>query len=276
MNLTMQSQRQTTIANPIEFDGVGLHTGAVCSLRILPSGPGEGVVFAHRGRRVRAGAESAVQAARNTVVSDGVISLHTIEHVMSALYCMGIDNAEIEMSADEPPALDGGAEPYAAGIRRAGLKELDATREYLTIAKKTTIEKGRSRVTAEPFDGFVVEYEMEYEHPMIGIQSARFEGGADEYLREIAPARTFGLSEEVEALRAAGLALGGSEFNAVVVYPDSYSSPLRFDNEFARHKLLDLTGDLALAGRRLRGRFKGERSGHALNVELVRLICSAR
>ncbi len=276
MILTMLSQRQTTIAEPIELDGVGLHTGAVCSLKILPSGPGEGVVFVHRGRRVRAGAESSVQAARNTVLSDGVISLHTVEHVMSALYCMGIDNAEIEMSADEPPALDGGAEPYAAGIRRAGLKELDATRDYLAIVKKTVVEKGRSQVTAEPFDGFVVEYEMEYEHPMIGRQSARFEGGADEYLREIAPARTFGLSEEVEALRAAGLALGGSELNAVVVYPDSYSSPLRFDNEFARHKLLDLTGDLALAGRRLRGRFKGERSGHALNVELVRLICSTR
>jgi UDP-3-O-[3-hydroxymyristoyl] N-acetylglucosamine deacetylase len=242
----------------------------------MPSGPGGGIVFIHRGRRVGASAETAVPAARNTVISDGVVSLHTVEHVMSALYCMGIDNAEIEMSAEEPPALDGGAEPYAAGIRRAGLKELDAPREYLTISKKTTVEKGLSRVAAEPFDGFIVEYEMEYEHPMIGIQSAKFEGDADEYLREIAPARTFGLSEEVEALRAAGLALGGSELNAVVVYPDSYSSPLRFSNEFARHKLLDMTGDLALAGRRLRGRFIGKRSGHALNVELVRLICAAQ
>jgi len=265
----MNGSRQTTLSGSIEFKGIGLHKGLPVSLKIEPADAGTGIVFEVSGVRIPAVVSNAVVSARNTELSANGKSIYTVEHILSALNGMGVDNARVILDAEEPPALDGSAAPLALAIRNTGITELSEPREFLKPEEPVICGEGGAFVIFLPASSFRATYILDYSHPLVGRQIADCGDGADEYLASVAPARTFGLIEEVETLRKNSLALGGSTENAVVVYPDSYSSPLRFEDEFARHKLLDLRGDLALLGRRLIAHCIATRSGHALNVKSV-------
>lgn len=270
----MPTYRQTTLSAEARIQGAGLHTGAPATLVLKPAPADTGVVFLTQGERIPATvAHAALHAARNTTLSSGNATLHTVEHVLAALSGMGVDNAFVELDAPEPPAMDGSALPLARAIQSAGAADLDKDADYLVIEKPVFVEDpGRAAAAALPHNGFRVTVFIGYDHPLCRTQSFDAEITPERFFAACAPARTYGFIEEVDALRRAGLALGGSEQNAVVIYPDRFSSELRFDNELAAHKALDMIGDLALAGRRLRGHFIGYRPGHALNARLVRAI----
>lgn len=268
--------RQTTLGGIIEICGAGLHTGAAARMRLLPVDAGTGRVFDLNGARIPALAAHAEVNPRNTTLRAGDAAVHTVEHVLSALYGLGVDNAVIELDAPEPPVADGSAAPFVNEILRAGIVPLDQNDSYIRVDAPVLSETmGAAAVFAVPCDAFRVSFAISYDHPLVPHQEFDAVIAAAAYAEQVAPARTYGFIEEVEALRRAGLALGGSGDNALVIYKDSYSSGLRFDNEPARHKVLDLIGDLSLLGRRVRGHFFGYRSGHALNAALVRRIAAA-
>jgi UDP-3-O-[3-hydroxymyristoyl] N-acetylglucosamine deacetylase len=268
-----KTQKQTTLAGRLEFEGTGLHTGRSVKMAIEPAPAGTGYVFIRNGVEIPALIKNVSSTSRNTEITAGGETVHTVEHVLSALYSMGVDNAAITLDAPEPPALDGSALPIALAISETGTTTLDKPVKFLIPDKPFMVGEGGSYVTCILADTFHAIYCLEYSHPMIGQQISRFDGTPGEYLSSIAPARTFGLIEEVESLKKDGLALGGSEENAVVVFQDRLSSELRFPDEFARHKLLDMTGDLALAGcLRPKALFIGMKSGHKLNAEAVRRL----
>lgn len=268
--------RQTTLGGIVEICGVGLHTGAAVRMRLLPADADTGRVFMLGGARIPALAANAVINPRNTTLCAGGASAHTVEHVLSALYGLGVDNAVIEMDAPEPPAADGSALPFVREIIDAGIVPLDKDDSYITVGAPLFVEnRGAASVFAVPCDVFRVSFAISYDHPLVPHQVFDAVIDADAYAGLVAPARTYGFIEEVEALRKAGLALGGSEDNALVIHRDRYSSDPRFDNEPVRHKALDMIGDLSLLGRRVRGHFFGCRSGHALNAELARRIAAA-
>lgn len=268
----MNEEFQTTIVEPLVFNGIGLHTGQTAHLRLEPADADSGLWFELAGQSIAASASYVSATARNTELTSGEVAIHTVEHVLSALNGMGVDNVRIVLNTGEPPALDGSSGPIASAIARAGRRILSKPRKYASIAEPIVVNEKDAVLLFLPSDNFKATYILDYDHPMVGRQSAHFGGDADEYLSGIAPARTFGFIEEVEALRRAGLALGGSTDNAVVVYPDHCSSALRFKNEFARHKLLDLIGDMCLLGHRLKAHCIGIRSGHSLNISGVKEI----
>lgn len=261
--------KQTTIATAVSFEGIGIHSGEVVGMEIRPAGAGEGITFVHSGARIAAVSANAGPANRSTSLTDGEVSAHTVEHVLSALYGLGIDNAEIELTAPEPPALDGSPLPVCLKLLDAGIIELGVAAEYFTVRAPVFTEKGASAAIALPYNGFRVSSFISYDHAMIPEQAFDSEVTPETYEKEIAPARTYGFIEEIQALLAAGLGKGGSEDNAVIIYPARYSVELRFDNEPVRHKAADMIGDLALLGRRARGHFIGFRSGHDLNCRLT-------
>jgi UDP-3-O-[3-hydroxymyristoyl] N-acetylglucosamine deacetylase len=270
----MASYRQTTLAAEVLMEGVGLHTGRTVHMALKPAPPETGVVFVSQGVRIPANIQNAAQhAARNTTLQKGDAALHTVEHVLAALSGLCVDNAVVELDGPEPPAMDGGALPLCRAMRQAGIRELDADMEYFTIKQPVFVEDpGRAAAAALPHHGFRVTFLIGYNHPLVHEQSFDADITPDSFSDTIAPARTYGFIEEVDALRSAGLALGGSEDNAIVIYPDRFSTDLRMPNELAAHKALDMIGDLALLGRRVRGHFIGYRSGHALNARLVRAL----
>ena len=268
---------QTTLAAEISLSGLGLHTGRTVRMAVRPASADTGIVFVVQGARIPASIAFAQQsAARNTTLRSGDAAVHTVEHVLSALSGLGVDNAEVELDAAEPPAMDGSALPLCQALLRTGIRTLDAVSDYLEIRGPLIEEDpGRAAAAALPFPGFRVTFFLEYDHALVRRQVFDAVLDADAYQHQVAPARTFGFIEEVQALRDAGLALGGSEDNAVVIYPDRFSSPLRLPHELAAHKAADMIGDLALLGRRVRGHFIGLRSGHALNARLVRAALDA-
>ena len=266
----MNPTPQTTLASGIELEGIGLHKGRPVKMRIEPAPPDTGVVFDLNGEKIPANYAYAVVSARNTTLTSGTgTEIYTVEHVLSALYGMGVDNALIFLDSDEPPALDGSAGRIASAIHTAGIATLDRPASALVLSSPVVVHEKGASVIFLPSPHFQAAYILDHTHPMIGTQAAFFNALGSTYSADVAPARTFGLFDEVEALYAAGLALGGSIDNAVVVHQDRYSSALRFDNEFARHKLLDLIGDVSLIGKRLCARCIGIRSGHALNIKAV-------
>lgn len=264
---------QTTIKKSVELEGVGLHSGEKARVKIHPAGQGAGLVFVYRGTRIPALAEYARAAARNTVLTDGKTELHTVEHVLSALYGLEIDNAEIELSAPEPPAMDGSPLPFCEALIAAGRHALGAESEYIEIDEMMIADSASGAAALALPDGdFRISFALSYSHPLITTQGFDTAISPEIYSREVAPARTYGFIEEVQPLLDSGLAKGASEENAVVIYPGRYSCDLRFPDEPVRHKAADFIGDLALLGRRARGHFIGYKSGHALNAELVKKI----
>jgi UDP-3-O-[3-hydroxymyristoyl] N-acetylglucosamine deacetylase len=268
---------QKTLSRGIELSGVGVHSGKPVHLAVLPAEEG-GLVFR---RTDLDGLETPLGGGRfevrnSTALVGEKFRVGTIEHLLAALFAFGVRNALIALDADEVPILDGSALPFVRAIETAGTGVLTAPVAGLRIVKPFAVEEGGASIVVEPprtGDDLELSYSIEYAHPAIGTQalSVKLDSGA--FARDVAPARTFGFLRDVEALRGQGLALGASYENTVVLDADRVvSGPLRFPDEFVRHKLLDLTGDLALLGRPLAGRITAHKAGHRLHLEVVRFL----
>ena len=274
----MVTYTQTTLAREVVVSGTGLHTGTDVRMVMQPAPAETGIVFHTQDGTIPCSvAHASPDAARNTTLRRGEASLHTVEHVLAALSGLGIDNAVVALGrAAEPPVMDGSALPLCHALREAGVRALEASSRFFEVSRPLFVEDpGRAAAAVLPHDGFRITVLIGYDHPLVRTQSFDAELTEQSFLDQVAPARTYGFIEEVETLRKAGLALGGNEDNAVVIYPDRFSTDLRMENELAAHKALDMIGDLALLGRRVRGHFIGYRSGHALNARLVRAIMAS-
>ncbi|MFT5395790.1 MAG: UDP-3-O-[3-hydroxymyristoyl] N-acetylglucosamine deacetylase [Gammaproteobacteria bacterium] len=270
--------RQRTLKNVIRATGVGLHTGKKVFLTLRPAAVNSGINF----RRVDL--DPAIEIPANpefvgdtslstTLIKDNV-RISTVEHLLSALAGFGIDNAYIDLSADEVPIMDGSAGPFVFLIQSAGVEEQDAAKKFLKIKQKVRVEHEGKWAMFEPFDGFKVGFTIEFDHPAFNEKNcqAEIDFSTTSFVKEVSRARTFGFMRDVELLRENNLALGGSLDNAVVV--DDYrilnEDGLRYEDECVKHKILDAIGDLYLLGHSLIGSFEGFKSGHALNNALLR------
>ncbi len=274
--------RQRTLKTSIRCKGVGLHSGAAVTLTLRPGAPNTGVVF----RRTDVAEDRALIPARWANVSDTRMNtcianehgtaVRTIEHLMAALAGQQVDNALIDIDGPEVPVMDGSAAPFLFLIECAGVVEQPAPRRAVRILKPVTVRDGEKSATLMPAaGGFSLQFEIDFADPAIARQECFVHLGDGAFKTEISRARTFGFEHEVEALRAAGLARGGSLDNAVVIGTDHRilnEDGLRYDDEFVRHKVLDAVGDLYLAGAPIIGHFEGVRSGHALNNALLRAL----
>ena len=272
--------KQRTLKNVIRATGVGLHTGQKVYLTLRPAVADTGIVF----RRVDLDEPVEIPATPDnvgdttlstTLIKDGV-RISTVEHLLSALAGLGIDNAYIDLNAPEVPIMDGSAGPFVFLIQSAGIQEQNAPKRFIRIKKTVTVEDGDKWVRFEPFDGFKVSFTIDFDHPVFSNhqQTAEVDFSTTSFVKEISRARTFGFMSQIEALRANNLALGGSLDNAVVL--DDYrilnEDGLRYMDEFVKHKILDSIGDLYLLGRSLIGEFSGCKSGHELNNRLLRTL----
>ncbi len=271
---------QTTLARPVSCCGIGLHGGESVAMTLKPAASGTGIVFersdlSNGARRFPARFDMVTESPLCTVLGNGSgATLATVEHIMAALSGCGIDNVLVEVRGGEVPIMDGSAAAFVALIDRAGSVRLDAPRRQLRVLREVAVEDGPGRARLLPCGERRFRCEIAYDNPQIGSQSAQLKLAADAFRAHIARARTFGLMEEVAGMRARGLALGGSLDNAVVVADGAVLNRdgLRYANEFARHKLLDAIGDMALAGAPILGAFEGHRSGHALNHRLLQAL----
>ena len=268
--------QQHTLRDVLEFEGVGLHTGAGARVRIRPQVAGSGLRFrlGEGGPVVAALAENVSGTRLATVIGSGERSVSTVEHVLSALLGMGVDNALIEVEGPEIPVMDGSAAVFAQGIDRVGTVEQNVPRSTLVVDRPFFYRDGDARLVVLPAPEFRIKFFVDYAAP---IGTHYFDGAIEPqtYLREIAPARTFGQSHEVEALLAAGLARGGTLDNALVFAPEGPLTPLRWPNEVVRHKVLDLIGDLALLGARPQCEIISIKSGHKLHAVATNDLRSA-
>mgnify|MGYP000533685399 CR=1 FL=1 len=269
---------QKTISSSIEYSGVALHTGNNVKIRCLPAEADTGIVF----RRVDIDGKPEIKAEPYNVVStkrctsiglagDKGITVHTIEHLMAALWASDIDNIIIEIDNAETPVGDGSALPYMQLVKGVGVVELSKPRRIKEIKKSIWARKEDMYLAVLPYEGFKVSYTLVYDHSVIGTQFHEYDRIENNFLDEIAAARTFGFEREVEALHRRGLALGGSLENAVLIGEEKTVNPLRFENEFVRHKILDVIGDMFLNGY-ISGHIIAVRSGHYLHVELAKKI----
>lgn len=265
---------QHTIAKPVEFSGIGLHTGVPVRLRLAPAPAHTGIVFKRmdlEGFAIEASARNLARVSYATSLMKKGVLISTTEHLLSALAAAGADNVFVEIDNLELPIGDGSALPFVRMIAQAGLRRQRARRTYVKVLAPLEIVEGQKRIAIFPDEAFRIQYRIAFLHPLIGEQFIEFALGEANYESEIAPARTFGFLGEVEMLRQSGLVRGGSLENAVVLTRDGVLNPegLRFPDEFCRHKILDVIGDLALLGHRLIGRVVAERAGHALHAALV-------
>lgn len=266
---------QTTIAAPVSYTGVGLHSGKDVTMKLQPAEADTGIVFTRvdlPGQpQVEAKAENVTSTLRATTIEDNGIKMFTIEHVMSALHGAGIDNVEICINAEEPPVADGSSREFFQLLKKAGIRQLDRERHEVVIDQLYRVDDGDKFVLALPYDGFRVSFTSINPHPLIGIQYGDYEINEENYLKEIAPARTIAYEKEVEALHQMGLGLGGTLENVIVYNDEGWMNPLIYPDELVRHKILDLVGDLRLAGI-VKGHFVAVKSGHALNTTMSKLL----
>jgi len=267
-----------TIKKPASLEGIGLHKGTPSRVTFLPAPGPTGLRFTGPGFAgpARALASLVSGTARGTNISSGGRVLYTVEHLLSAAAGLGIDDLDIEVTGEEPPAADGSALPFARALLEAGIEEKPGQeRRFLRLKEPLEFSAGHARYRAIPAGGVTVKLVYDYPHPLTPRQELELAITPESYLREVAPARTFGFDHEIEQLKAAGLGLGGSLDNAVVITKTEILAKggLRFPDEFVRHKLLDLVGDLALAGLPLAGiRIEAERPGHAGNTAFAKLL----
>lgn len=274
--------RQRTLKTSIRATGVGLHTGEKVYMTLRPAAANSGVTF----RRVDLPEPVDVPGDAQlvgettlgtTLIQDGV-RVATVEHLMSALAGLGIDNVYVDLSASEVPIMDGSAGPFVFLIQSAGIEEQDAAKRFVRIRRPVEVTDGDKWARFDPFDGFKVNFEIEFDHPLFKrhLQSASMDFSSTSFLREVSRARTFGFMRDMEMLRDMNLAQGGSLDNAIVL--DDYrvlnDDGLRYENEFVRHKILDAIGDLYLMGHSLVGEFSAFKSGHGLNNALLRELIS--
>ena len=267
-------QKQVTLAREVAYAGVGLHSGREVHLAIKPAPAETGIVFRRMdkaGALIPARAENVTSTLRATTISAGGLEVCTIEHLMSALHVHGVDNCLVTLDAEEPPVVDGSAAAFFSLIAGVGTVEQDAERRTTVIDRIYRVDDGSHFVMALPYDGLRVSFTSLNEHPLIGVQYFDVEVTPETYAKEIAPARTIAYEKEVEALRAHGLGLGGSLETVIVYNDEGWVNPLNFSNELVRHKILDVIGDIRLAGI-IRGHIVAVASGHALNTALAKQI----
>ncbi|MGE0355605.1 MAG: UDP-3-O-acyl-N-acetylglucosamine deacetylase [Burkholderiales bacterium] len=272
--------RQRTLKTSVKATGVGVHTGRKVTLVLRPAAPDTGIVFCRSdlsgNTAIPARAGNVADTRMATVLEKDGARVSTVEHLMSAFFGMGIDNAYVDVSAEEVPIMDGSAATFVFLLQQAGIEEQAAPKTYIRVLKKVEIGQGDKRVSLAPFAGFKVGFSIEFRHPVFeqSETTVDIDFAKVSFVKDIARARTFGFTQDVEAMRAAGLGRGGSLDNAIVV--DDFrvlnSEGLRFDDEFVKHKALDAVGDLYLLGHPLIGAFHGHKSGHALNNQLVRAL----
>jgi len=265
---------QKTLAQIVETKGVGLHTGVKVNLRLKPAPPNTGYIFVRTDLdnfEIPASVEYISHCSYAiTLLRKGVV-LSTVEHILSALRGAGVDNCFIEIDNLEIPIMDGSSEIFIELIEKAGIVTQELPRKFLQIKEKVKFEQSDRKMSIEPSDKFEIDCAINFPHPFINRQTFHFVLENGSFGREIASARTFGFTSEIEMLRKANLALGGSLDNAIVLTPDGMlnENPLRFQDEFVRHKILDIIGDFALVGMPLLGKITAEKSGHAVHASLM-------
>ncbi len=272
--------RQRTLKNTIRATGVGLHSGDKVYLTLRPAAVNSGIIF----RRVdldpvveiHAHAENVGETQLSTTLVEGGAKVSTVEHLLSAIAGLGIDNAYVDLSAAEVPIMDGSAGPFVFLLQSAGIAEQNAHKRFIRIKKTVEVREGDKWARFEPYEGFKVGFQIDFDHPVFKKhrQSAEIDFSSTSFVKEVSRARTFGFMRDIEYLRERNLALGGSLDNAVVV--DDFrvlnEDGLRYEDEFVKHKILDAIGDLYLLGHSLIGAFNGYKSGHALNNKLLRTL----
>ncbi len=276
--------RQRTLKNVIRATGVGLHTGDKVYMTLRPAAVDAGIVF----RRVDfpepveivSRCENVGDTRLSTTLVKGDVRISTIEHLLSAIAGLGIDNAYVDLSAPEVPIMDGSAGPFVFLLQSAGIEEQPAAKRFVRIKKSITVRDGDKWARFEPFDGFKVGFSIDFDHPMFSkrTSSSEIDFSTTSFVKEVSRARTFGFMRDIEMLRERNLALGGSMDNSIVL--DDYrvlnEDGLRYEDEFVKHKILDAIGDLYLLGHSLIGAFYGYKSGHALNNTLLRTLLADR
>jgi UDP-3-O-[3-hydroxymyristoyl] N-acetylglucosamine deacetylase len=276
----MAMMKRRTLASATSLEGVGLHSGAPVKMRLVPAPAGSGIVFVRTdagGACVEARLENAGPSFYATVLCSGGVTVSTVEHLMAALYALQVDDLTVELDAAEVPILDGSARPFVEAILAAGFHAHDELRQYIHIVRPISVTHEDKSISVHPCPEYRVTYAIDFDHPALGYQELSASlWRADHFADKLAPARTFTFEGEVEALRRQGLALGGSLDNAVVLGATGIlNRDLRFADEFVRHKMLDLTGDLSLLGHPLLGHVIAYRAGHDLHARLARRIAES-
>ena len=272
--------RQRTLRESIKSTGVGLHSGNKVTMQLSPAPVDTGIVFRRIDlspiRDIPARADQVDETDLSTSLGRGGFQVTTVEHLLSALCGLGIDNAFIEIDSPEVPIMDGSAGPFVYLLQTAGVQEQSAAKRFIRVTREITVSDGDKVATLRPYEGFRVTFAIDFDHPVFKEQigHAALDISSEAFVREISRARTFGFVHEFEYMRSRGLARGGSVDNAIVV--DDYrilnEGGLRYDDEFVKHKILDAIGDLYLAGHQLLAEYEGVKSGHALNNRLVRKL----
>jgi len=265
-----------TIRKVVKVEGIGLHSGQRTKVFLNPCEGGQGIVFSVHNEQgnalIPALTPFVAETRRRVVLAKESVSVQTVEHLLATCFGMGITDLLVEVHGSELPIGDGSALIWVEAFKDAGIVELDEPAPVFSVPDSVAVGNGNRVVGVVPDERFIAHFSFATEHPLVGIQEASFDEKENDFATEIAPARTFGFWEEVSQLWEQGLAKGGSLDNAIVVFPDRYSSPLRFPNELARHKLLDLMGDLMLLGVRLRGKVVANSSGHALHHKFCKTL----
>ena len=273
---------QQTIRKPVTCSGVGLHSGCRVSLALLPAPLDTGIVFMRKdvsgSPKIPVAIENIRPALLSTTVGIDGVQVQTIEHLLASASGLGIDNLLVEIDAPELPALDGSAQSFVSLMLKAGIVSQDRRRSYLKVVRPLEVIDGDKRIAIRPASKSSVTYTIDYAHPLIGRQTYDYDWSRDAFVEDIAPARTFGFLREVEALWEAGLGLGGSLQNTLILSEEGllHEDGLRFADEFVRHKILDLIGDMMLLGLPVIGEIEAVRSGHALHAGLVARILESR
>ncbi len=270
--------RQRTLNNMIRATGVGLHTGEKVYLTLHPAPVNTGIVFRRTDLdpmvEIKAKAENVGETTLSTTLMNGDVRVSTVEHLLSAMAGLGIDNAIIDVTAPEVPIMDGSAGPFVFLLQSAGIREQEEPKKFIRIKQSVTVSDGDKSASFKPFDGFKVSFSIDFDHPAFHNRTLKAEVDfcSTSFVKEVSRARTFGFMHEIEYLRSQGLARGGSMDNAIVVdeYQVLNEDGLRYEDEFVKHKILDAIGDLYLLGNSLIGEFVGHKSGHALNNTLLR------
>lgn len=284
LNTFFHSSFQTTLAGKISCSGKGLHSGKTVRMTLYPAEADTGIQFV----RLDEAEEKSVVAARynhvthtmlgTTITNEYGVSVSTIEHLMAALWGMGVDNVIVALDAPEVPIMDGSSEPFIFLLECAGIKQMKVRRDTLEVLKTVTVREGHSSISISPFDGFRLDIAIDYPDTAIPRQHAVYDFGQQDFKSALCRARTFGFISDVEQLQAQGLALGGSLDNAIVLSDKAVINPegLRFNDEFVRHKALDLVGDFYLSGLKIRGAVTASRPGHGINNRLLRTLFADR
>ena len=272
--------RQRTLRNPIKATGVGLHTGEKVFLTLSPAPVDNGIVFRRTDlspvQEIPACAQSVGDTTLSTSLGLGEARVSTVEHLLSAMAGLGIDNAFVDVTAPEVPIMDGSAGPFVFLLQSAGVEEQPAAKKFIRIKKPVTVRDGDKQASLLPFEGFKVAFSIDFDHPVFHDRAAfaEIDFSTTSFVKEVSRARTFGFMHEIEYLRAQGLARGGCVDNAIVV--DEFrilnQDGLRYEDEFVKHKVLDAIGDLYLLGHSLIGEFRAHKSGHALNNAVLRAL----